>query len=113
MITMQLTQDARITIWKGKGVVKMDINCSECIGERDGYGNCPIHHEIMERNMTKKEIKANAVWIVEGCCGYENTTEEEQIAAWQHLHTSGLAYILQGWFSRQATELIKAGVITA
>jgi len=33
------------------------------------------------------------------------------IAAWQHLHDTGLAYRLQGWFGRTATRLIQNGTI--
>jgi len=44
-----------------------------------------------------------AVMIAEG--------EEEQIAAWQHLVNTGLAWRLQGWFGRTARQLIDAGII--
>jgi hypothetical protein len=43
--------------------------------------------------------------------GVEDGDEDEVIAAWQFLHDSRLAYQLQGWFGRQATSLIEAGVI--
>ena len=52
-----------------------------------------------------------AVSIAEGFCGGEDATEEEQIEAWQHLLDVGLVWSLQGWYGRQATALIKAGVI--
>ena len=32
------------------------------------------------------------------------------IEAWQHLINTGLAWNLQGWFGRQATTLIEAGI---
>ena len=54
-----------------------------------------------------------AVSIAEGFCGGENATEEQQIEAWQHLIDTGLAWTLQGWFGRRATELIEQGVCTA
>jgi len=53
-----------------------------------------------------------AVSIAEGFCDFE-PTEERQIEAWQHLIDTGLAWSLQGWFGRRATELIEQGVCTA
>ncbi len=41
----------------------------------------------------------------------EAESEEQVIEAWQHLHDTGLAYKLQGWFGRTAQELLKQGVI--
>ena len=41
----------------------------------------------------------------------EAESEEQVINAWQHLHDTGLAYKLQGWFGRTAQELLKQGVI--
>ena len=52
-----------------------------------------------------------ATGIAEGFL--EAESEEQQIAAWQHLHDTGLAYRLQGSFGRQCAALIDAGVITA
>jgi hypothetical protein len=50
-----------------------------------------------------------AVGIAEG---FEDAESEEQvIEAWQHLHDTGLAYRLQGWFGRTAQQLIAQGVI--
>lgn len=43
--------------------------------------------------------------------GFEDGTEQEQIEAWQYLVDTGLAWQLQGWFGRTATNLIGAGVI--
>ena len=54
--------------------------------------------------------KADAVGIAEGWI--EVDTEEEVIQAWQELVNSGLAWQLQGWFSRTAKHLINEGVIT-
>lgn len=51
-----------------------------------------------------------AVSIAEGFCEGEGATEAEQIEAWQYLIDTGLAWRLQGWFGRRATELIEAGV---
>jgi len=49
-----------------------------------------------------------AVMIAEGV---EEASEDEQIAAWQHLVNTGLAWRLQGWFGRTARQLIDAGII--
>ena len=38
--------------------------------------------------------------------------EDEIIEAWQHLHDTGLAYQLQGWFGRTAQGLLNEGIIT-
>jgi hypothetical protein len=40
----------------------------------------------------------------------EASSEEELISAWQHLIDTGLAWSLQGWFGRRATDLITQGV---
>jgi Leu/Phe-tRNA-protein transferase len=37
--------------------------------------------------------------------------ENEVIEAWQHLHDTGVAYKLQGWFGRTAVGLIEQGII--
>ena len=50
-----------------------------------------------------------AVGIAEG---FIDASEERQIEAWQHLHTTGLAYQLQGSFGRQAQRLLAEGVIS-
>jgi hypothetical protein len=41
----------------------------------------------------------------------EANSEEQIIEAWQYLHNTGLAYQLQGWFGRTATDLIEQGII--
>jgi hypothetical protein len=41
----------------------------------------------------------------------EADSREQLIEAWQHLHDTGLAYRLQGWFGRQAQALIAEGII--
>lgn len=50
-----------------------------------------------------------AVMIAEG---HEEADYDQQVEAWQHLHTTGLAYQLQGWFGRQAQYLLQQGVIS-
>ena len=46
--------------------------------------------------------------IAEGV--YEGDTDQMQ-EAWQMIVDTGLAWSLQGWFGREATRLIEAGVI--
>ena len=43
--------------------------------------------------------------------GWIEGTEDQILDAWQHLHTTGLAYELQGWFGRTAQSLLEAGEI--
>lgn len=43
--------------------------------------------------------------------GFEEGTNEERIAAWQHLVDTGLAWRLQGSFGRTAVQLLQAGII--
>ena len=50
-----------------------------------------------------------ATGLAEGFISAES--EEQVIDAWQHLHDTGLAYKLQGWFGRTAQELLKQGII--
>lgn len=43
--------------------------------------------------------------------GFETATSEEQvIEAWQHLIDTGLAWRLQGFFGRNAQNLIEQGI---
>lgn len=50
-----------------------------------------------------------AVGLAEGFV--EAESEEQVIEAWQHLHDTGLAYQLQGWFGRAAKQLLEQGII--
>lgn len=52
-----------------------------------------------------------AVGLAEGFI--EADDEQQIIDAWQHLHDTGTAYTLQGWFGRTAQNLIAQGVISA
>ena len=56
----------------------------------------------------------DAVMIAEGNMEPPGETEEEKdaayIAAWQMLIDTGLAWQLQGWFRRQATQMIEEGL---
>ncbi len=49
-----------------------------------------------------------AVGIAEGFI--ESDNENQTIEAWQHLINTGLAWQLQGFFGRTATQLIETGV---
>ena len=51
-----------------------------------------------------------AVGLAEGFV--EADSEEQVIAAWQHLHDTGLAYQLQGSFGRMAKDLLDNGIIS-
>lgn len=50
-----------------------------------------------------------AVGLAEGFV--EAESKEQVIEAWQHLHDTGLAYQLQGWFGRTAEALLEQGLI--
>lgn len=50
-----------------------------------------------------------AVGVAEGFI--EPESEDQTREAWQHLHDTGLAYTLQGWFGRTARDMIAAGTI--
>ena len=50
-----------------------------------------------------------AIGLAEGFI--EAESEKQVIKAWQHLHDTGLAYKLQGWFGRTAQSLLEEGII--
>lgn len=60
---------------------------------------------------TRKPLMSayRAVAIAEGFWN-EPVTEEEVIEAWQFLINTGMVWTLQGWFGRQARDLIAAGI---
>ena len=45
--------------------------------------------------------------------GIKEVSEEKQVEAWQLLIDTGIAWKLQGWFGRRASELIAAGICHA
>lgn len=51
-----------------------------------------------------------AVAIAENWAG-NHYSHAEYVAAWQFLHDTGLAYSLQGWFGRQAQDMLANGTI--
>ena len=51
-----------------------------------------------------------AVLIAEGV--REPKSREEEVAAWQLLIDTGIAWSLQGWFGRTAMHLIEEGICT-
>jgi len=65
-------------------------------------------HYLNVLEIMNKLTDYRAVGLAEG---FEQGTKEEIIEAWQHLHDTGLAYTLQGWFGRAASDLIEQGVI--
>ena len=66
---------------------------------------------IDTRYLNVLEIMSNyeATGIAEGWIDADS--EDQVIEAWQHLHDTGLAYSLQGWFGRTARDLIEQGII--
>jgi len=60
----------------------------------------------------RKWTPYDACACVEGFDGEEHD-QETQLSAWQFLITEGLAFKLQGWYGRTATQLIREGLCHA
>ena len=69
------------------------------------------HQGFWESKNTKhKFTDYEAIGIAEGFI--EETNEEKVISAWQHLVDTGLVWTLQGWFGRQASQMIQEGILS-
>lgn len=53
----------------------------------------------------------SACSVAEGFCGGENATIEDQLIAWSHLIKTGLCWSLQGWYGRNAANLIDNDIV--
>ena len=66
-----------------------------------------ILHEDVKAKETFDDF--TAIGIAEGFI--ESESEEQSLAAWQHIVDKGLCATLQGWFGRTAQDLIDRGLI--
>jgi hypothetical protein len=96
------------------------LTCLSCPGERSTRMRILVDAKMSaetHRNLKEAEDDADtgmdsytAVGIAEGFIDPED--EDQVIAAWQHLHDTGLAYQLQGAFGRQAQAMLAEGLIS-
>ena len=68
-----------------------------------------IRPEIKSQTQKQTFDDFTAIGLTEGFI--ESETEEQVIAAWQHLFDTGLCFRLQGRFGRTALSLVEQGVI--
>jgi len=75
----------------------------------------------MSKDKTKVLINQNSTieWdpylataYAEGFCEGENAPIEEQIEAWAYLIKTGMCWNLQGWFGRNAENIIEANIVS-
>lgn len=59
--------------------------------------------------MSEQMTAYRATGLAEGFI--EADSEDQVIEAWQYLHSTGLAYQLQGFFGRTAQQLLAEGII--
>ena len=68
-----------------------------------------INNNLRESDLYAKMGQYDAVGIAEGWLPSES--QEEVLVAWQILVDTGMAWTLQGWFGRNATDLLEQGLI--
>ena len=68
-----------------------------------------INKTLRDSDLYAKMGQYDAVGIAEGWL--PSDTQEQVLVAWQILVDTGMAWTLQGWFGRAATDLLKQGLI--
>ena len=67
--------------------------------------------DIMEAEDSVIDGAVSKIKILNIAEGVVSATQEEYLQAWQYLIDTGMAWSLQGWFSRTAKALIEKGLI--
>jgi hypothetical protein len=65
---------------------------------------------MTEKTKEKELTSLEACFIIEGICGYEDTTDEDKVKAFQHLIDTGEINHQQGFYGRTAVVLIDQGL---